>query len=1539
LDSLIKSNEENQKKQLEAVSEKSKLQEMLDLLQLKLQTANELNDDLAQKLKAEQELYLQSHSEWDLSYKELISQKSSVEDLHQKALNVVAQVQLDLQDVTEAKNVMSREILDLKVQIDKLSENNSELEAQKEEMQMQLGIVAQEKGVLEGQLQTVEQRMLVMQTGFSEKSQALETSLDSLRAERTALLSRLESSSQEIEILCQKCDSLAAELQDESTKNGQLQQLCTSQSSNLDRLQQDLLHEQVARNQLTKDNESYQRQLDNAHSLITSHEMNKEVMGKQIAQLTDDNLSLQSKVENLESRLEDFANRQFIAASNETDLLKKEIQVLKEQLEGECSQHNIQVTETSHMILSLRKELGDLQASKDELDILLKNSEQNMMEMQQKLLQKCKFCDETLLHVKQLKEDLCVRNRQIEELNTLQQNLSEKIASAEMEAELCKSQLCLKSDELVSAQCKISNLESSLNSIRIELDVSKVELDEKSKDLTQARDSHAAYLQQLEHEKSHLKQTVENKSAEISNLQMTIGSRDKELEQVKMRTEQLEKELELERAKVILSDEACLVLSTAVNEMNDKDVVLQRELNTLSNQNALYAQDVASLTKAKEGLENKLANIDNELASQKQKCLVIEMEKAEAVQSADERQSALDTYIAANKALEIEVENLKMQLQAEGNSHRTREELLSTIVKLKAEMDETKIVADAVKSDLEDKVHNIDALEYKLRHHQEQNDANISRLTGELTEKMNEIEIAHIEISSLHNRLHLCDVQLQGYVIQVEEQNREMEALKTQVTSFKSCKDEIQQLTQYLSDKEDVCATLRSEVDRLHEENLMLRKEISLLNSQHQSYASRSENLQSDLEVKDREILLMKDERTELMAEIENLEKRHASDVQQVTELTARVEELQQCLDDSLLQRQSLSSELKENQVILERIEKEAKIRQTASEEEQKTLKCRLQDLGCENDALMSKLQAVQAERVELDEKIIDLSNENLRLRESLNKLVVEKNALDCELKKSTNNQEDVKKQVRDFRETVQLLQRTLTEAEADKAAKKVALAEMRQQLNSAEGELTAVGKMCIDLQQEMETLRKSECELNETVKSLNSVVSSLSDEKQCLEQKLTLAGNTEQRLTATLSELKEQGDTLHAINIELAAKADLLKVSLDEEIERHRQEKKNSYDLSAEVKAVRGEQKMLLDKIRIMDVKVNTLSQERSELERCIVLLKNSEERLTLENDQLKKDLMDVNCSNEEQRKKICKLEEQLLDKCNEAVVDTHTRCCCHLTVSEKQQHDSVLSQQSASSETRQPDVSFELSHTQKPVENFGPPVNEHHEPESSIEQSFFDETMAADIHVDSRESGRKRSRKRFIRSAVIPKLSTVMEQVQSAENDQIEVTENKVDTEPSARVEERVSRSDLMNDDIACNRSFMSSFSPKVSTTRFSSSSSSELIDQSLPVGNPYSSVAGSVSCTTTSDISLQAPSRMSTQMASESLAPSLSDTVISDVASDASCAAHVAGDSTSVDQIRILRSGKRLSTDGDGSCDVSKKGRPGTALSAGISPFYNL
>lgn len=576
------------------------------------------------------------------------------------------------------------------------------------------------------------------------------------------------------------------------------------------------------------------------------------------AELTDENLELIYKlkesgkgikqrdaydnsdfeVDNLKSRItkleEELRVNQMMNGGNiEVKNLEKkctdlevELQYFKEQnssLDTKLRESKLEVEERISELTELQKsldsvsesslkdkEIDDLRQSKEELEVLLQNVNEDKVKLEENL---ASVLDESSITAKCLEDvqhEMQLLSRNVDSYastNTLLEKKCKVLENSKYELEMqiaeLEEQLSEFANENESTKLELEDLKTLVEDLKDEVAKQQVEIESQNEEAQNKLSEAQEEMDTLQKSHSKLQLTVENLYAENSSLQKSNGDLRKKKLELHERNAYLETELsdmqkkysELLRKVEILGSE----LSSTQNDIVSKENILSSQLESILHENENQEEKVrlvkhmltqmdADKTVEVEKLEREIAHLSSQLCStqdERQKMAsdaVLEVsnlrsDKIKLQNNLEEATSKIKLYEKELHALKQEsakkVQGLVESLNASKQSEQT---LMSDVDQIQRQFDIAKLGEEKFKKVASELDLKLKASEYE----KEQTIEEIASLKLQL-QKLTQLEDEVIEITSLLQEAKREKGKLEELLKSV---SKECEGLKTERTQL-----------------------------------------------------------------------------------------------------------------------------------------------------------------------------------------------------------------------------------------------------------------------------------------------------------------------------------------------------------------------------------------------------------------------------------------------------------------------------------------------------------------------------------------------------------------------------------------------------------------------------------------------------------------------------------------------------------------------------------------------------------------------------------
>ncbi|WP_419226911.1 hypothetical protein [Alteromonas sp. OM2203] len=521
---------------------------------------------------------------------------------------------------------------------------------------------------------TAEQQQKAVNAELEKQKQALATANEQLSAKQqecAALQQSLEASANELDAttkeLAATASELGAKVKDLEAKTTKL----SEKEAQCNQLTQQLAEHKTTAEQQQK---AVNAELEKQKQAVTTASEQLSVKQQECAALQQ---SLEARAKELDATTKELA-----ATTSELNARAKDLEAKTTKLsekEAQCNQLTQQFAEqkqteelTQLQVMQLQEELEAISQEASRLvqaEIALKASNENALQLQQKLSVAQEELQLSALQITQLQEELEAISQEASRLvqaeialkasneNALQ--LQQKLSVAQEELQLSALQITQLQEELEATSQKASRLEqaeialkaSNENALQLQqkLNVAQEELQLSALQITLLQEELEATSQKarrLEQAEIALKASNEN----ALQLQQKLSTAQEEAEFATLQISQLQEELE----HVFTQCEALKAKESEAASLSDKYSQQQTAVETLSTENALLTKQISQL---QQGLEK--AELEKEALTQAHNEL-------QQTQTAHDAATATSNEKLHNAELELELASLQIsQLQEE----------------------------------------------------------------------------------------------------------------------------------------------------------------------------------------------------------------------------------------------------------------------------------------------------------------------------------------------------------------------------------------------------------------------------------------------------------------------------------------------------------------------------------------------------------------------------------------------------------------------------------------------------------------------------------------------------------------------------------------------------------------------------------------------------------------------------------------------------------------------------------------------------------
>ncbi|XP_023933553.1 myosin-10 isoform X3 [Lingula anatina] len=712
-----------------------------------------------------------------------------------------------------------------------------------------------------------------------------------------------------------------------------------------------------------------------------------------------------------------------------------------------------------------------------------------------------------------------------------------------------------------------------------------------------------------------LEEDVANLKAKIENLQRDLLEKGKESTGVI--------HLEEQKASLLASLEKS---KSTVAELQEDIRKLNEDFNSKVDENSDLTAQLEELQKTVNSAKDREVNFQsvvdklrNQLSEKQETVDLLESQMCEKQQELDEvnhceeQNTSLLASLEKSKLtvaeLQENITKLKEDLtsKVDENSDLTTqlEELQKTINSAKDREVNFQSVVDKLKNQLSEKQETVDLLESQMCEKQQELDE-VNHLEKQKTNLLDSLEKSKLTVAELQEEIIKLKEDLISKVdensdltAQLEELQRTVNSAKDKEVNFQSVVDK---LRNQLSEKQETVDLLESQMcekeQELDEVNHLEEQKTNLLDSLEKSKLTVAE-LQEEIAKLKEDLISKVDENSDLTAKLEELQKTVNSAMDKEANFQSVVDKLRNQLSEKQETVDLLESQMCEKQQELD----EAKEGQVGVMQQQSDAQQQLQAMEKEKAAAANRAEnletTLESLKIQLEEKasqIHGLEEQTTALQDTID-----------ELEAKLTEKEKRADEVFVLEEQTANLQSTVEELEAKLAEKQK---EMDEVLN-LEGQTTSLvdelrSQLC-DKEKQIDQMSSERELLSEELREIKEVFAELQEEMQNKEDEfLDTKEKGIQHIDALNSELTEARTRLEKLSEELDATKALLEekqTSTKQEEERSGYEKQVA-DLNAEIKKLN--QKMedttnnFLEQIRHMekccDEADNELKQEKIE-------------------------------------------------------------------------------------------------------------------------------------------------------------------------------------------------------------------------------------------------------------------------------------------------------------------------------------------------------
>ncbi|XP_033932064.1 centromere-associated protein E isoform X2 [Pseudochaenichthys georgianus] len=1024
-------------------------------------------------------------------------------------------MQSDLQkelNVVFDENTKLTSLLDGKVPQNLI--DSMELERRVAQLSRELTVSQEAEGALKAELasfQTLPEKLDSLMKQLDELSEELQ----SVRAEKETLLSEqsaaAQSSAEEMEKLLSAVTSLAAErdqLQGDLRENVDM---AAETQIILQSLQDEMMQQRTKHSDLVKLYEQKESDLGE-HMPSLSQEL-ESVRAEKETLLSEQSAAAQSSAEEMEKLLSAVTSLAAERDQLQGDLRENVDMMIENQEELRTAlQKNRQQRETIKRLENAQTSQqeappNETSAQTEELQTIMTENQEELRVSQEKV----GVLREEISALKSQKAELESRasgaevTLQLQELHDQIQTLSEELESVRVERDALLSERTpnTHSEEMEMLQCSVTSLSEERDQLQEILEGLR---QEKQQLRDQLEDRMEVAQAQCEFNQPEIL-TSELHVEEVTNLQKEIKQLQDTLQTVSEQKSLLEVDLQRNMEKATETESLLHSLEQQLEEHKQRNI----DLETLSlEQQAQLQQQVEETLRGLHSLQEKLqeqkqhssehlklceqkeSELDQQIKDLKEQLESVRAErdvpfvKETSGQSSTEEMEKLQSRVTSlsedrhqlqetleglrqeKQQLRDQLEDrmvmmqcdLQQQLSSEPQSLKEEQEAqqLLQIQQLEEHLEKTKEEGSQLKFDLQENIELMTENQEELRVSQEK--------VGVLQEEISALKSQKAELES---RASGAEVTLQ-----LQELHDQIQTLSEEPVSLRAERDAL------LSEKETSGQSSTEEMEKLQSRVTSLSEDRHQLQETLEGLRQEKQQLRDQLE--DRMVMVNTEMATlnmSLQIDIEQKRKLE-DDLQQNMAMASTTQELLKTVQEKLCEQQQMNSEL----------DKLCQQKESALDQQKKTLTEKLESIEAERDALLSEKetsgQSSTEEMEKLQSRVTSLSEDRHQLQETLEGLRQEKQQLRDQLedrmvmvntevsatKRKLSEQEQLNSQLREQAERreqeTQLQQRLLSDAITTMSVP-------REQLSSLDQSSSRVKEtMTLQLQESTEQLQES---------------------------------------------------------------------------------------------------------------------------------------------------------------------------------------------------------------------------------------------------------------------------------------------------------------------------------------------------------------------------------------------------------------------------------------------------------------------------------
>ncbi|XP_031149109.1 nuclear mitotic apparatus protein 1 isoform X3 [Sander lucioperca] len=949
-------------------------------------------------------------------------QESQTEEIIQAKDGILDKLQ---KEITEQRAVLQQEILDLKIQLEQVTQQKTEqitrLQQHIDACEQEIENLKEIKKEKESLLRQTDENVKDLKTKLSaatcllaDKDQQIislreevdiltdetKNNKNEIQAKEEMLAKLLLEKSNEQDIFHNKIQTLSVQVKELSSSLKQAEQEIQLKQDLLAKTQQENVQQrEVLQQQIVTCEEEVQKlnkemQVKNEQLVILkndssrqSESLEQEITGLK-AQLENLNDSLRKAEEQVQAqkgmltKQEEQSSHQTVVLQQQLSASEERVRTMKEEIQIKEEQMNMLKNQSLEQSELLHQEIQDLKKQVECICSSLKNAEEHLKSKENLLAQKSKQEQQSTLQIDALGKHSAVLE---EEVNRLREDIRTK----EREVDLLKVESCKESEVL---QKEIHTLRDQVQSFNESFKTTIEQLQAKEYLLTEEKDKYQNMTTTSEEEIKALKEQIQSKEEQLVTIEKE-GSKHSEM---------LQQEIQCLKNQLANMGDS---LTKAEEEVQTQVAMLTKQEQESAHQKEILQQQLSAS-------EEEVMKMKDELQAKEEQMMML---KTESSEQSDLRHQEIQSLKEQVECLSSSLKNAEENLQskehmfAEQQLHSTQD-MEALQVQMVASHDEVK----RLNAEIQVKEEQLVQLKTETSTHSELLQQEIESLNKQINTLSNSLEIAKDQVQAKED---LMAKQEQQSTLQIDALGKHSAFLEEEVNRL----------------REDI-RTKEREVDLLKvescKESEVLQKEIHTLRDQVQSL---NESLKTTIEqLQAKEYLLTQKE----------MEISQAKDTFQ--NMTTTSEEEIKALNKQI--------QSKEEQLVT--IEKEGSKHSEMLQQEIQCLKNQLANMG---DSLTKAEEEVQTQVAMLTKQEQESAHQKEILQQQLSaseeEVMKMKDELQAKeeqmmlLKTESSEQSDLRHQeIQSLKEQVECLSSSLKNAEENLQSKEHMFAQQQQE-------------------------------------------------------------------------------------------------------------------------------------------------------------------------------------------------------------------------------------------------------------------------------------------------------------------------------------------------------------------------------------------------------------------------------------------------------------------------------------------------------------